>query len=217
MFSKRQLVIGLLVPLLVFQLACNKKQAAANPKLPGPAQAPTLTQTLPYEIQPEPLPETPAETAKVEEPPEQKPKSKPHKSSGKKTPPNTPNTQVKTAATSPTSSAPPSPAVGGETITAGLHPPPNPADAAAAVAIGPDVSSPEAARDRQSTTQLLDTTENQLKRVDGNSLSSDQQAMLTQIKTFISQSRKAIADGDYERASNLAKKAQVLTDELTKK
>ena len=68
------------------------------------------------------------------------------------------------------------------TTTAELHPPPNPANAAAEVAIGPDISSAEAARDRQSTTQLLDTTEKQLKRVDSNNLSSDQQAMLTQIQ-----------------------------------
>ena len=85
------------------------------------------------------------------------------------------------------------------------------------MAIGPDVSSPEAARDRQSTTQLLDTTEKELKGVDSKGLSSDQQAMLAQIRTYISQSRKAITDGDYERASNLAKKAQLLTDELMKK
>ena len=79
------------------------------------------------------------------------------------------------------------------------------------------MSSAEAARDRKSTTQLLDTTENDLKRVDSKNFTSDEQAMLRQIRNYINQSRKAIAEGDYERASNLAKKAQLLTDELMKK
>jgi len=198
MISKRQFVMGLLVPLLAVQLACHKKQAAQTPKLPGPAEAPTLTQTLPYEIQPEPLPENP-QAAEAQEPPPLPKKAKVHKKA-KSSQPAQPSAQT---------SAPPA--------TAELHPPANPANAAAEVAIGPDISSAEATRDRQSTTKLLDTTESQLKRVDGNSLSSDQQSMLAQIRTYISQSRKAITEGDYERASNLAKKAQLLTDELMKK
>jgi hypothetical protein len=211
MLSKRQLVIGLLVPLLVFQVACHKQQAAAKPKVLGPKEAPTLTVTLPDEIQPEPLPDAPPETAKVQEPPPQPKKTRAHKKGS-----TSPSTQAKSGQPTATSPAPP-PVAGGDTTTASIHPPPNPAEAAAAVAIGPDVSSPEAARDRQSTTQLLDTTEKELKGVDSKGLSSDQQAMLAQIRTYISQSRKAITDGDYERASNLAKKAQLLTDELMKK
>lgn len=203
MVSTRQLVFGLLVPLLVFQLACHKKQTAAKPKLTGPQEAPTLTQTLPYEIQPEPLPQTPPETAKAEEPPPLPKKTRSHKK---------PQTK---------SSQPPAQTSGSQTTspttTAEIRPPVSPADAAAEVAIGPDISSAEAARDRQSTKQLLDTTEKQLKGVDSKGLSSDQQAMLVQIRTYISQSRKAITEGDYERASNLAKKAQLLTDELMKK
>lgn len=203
MNSKRQFVWGLLVLLLTFQLACHKKQAAKL-KLPGPA--PTLTQTLPDEIQPEPMPAKPEETAKAQEPPPLPKKTKSRKKASAAG-----NTQAKAnppaTQTQPQQTAP--------TTTAEIHPPPP--NAAAEVAIGPDISSAEAARDRQSTTKLLDTTENELKRVDSNNLSSDQQAMLAQIRTFISQSRKAITDGDYERASNLAKKAQVLTDELMKK
>ena len=79
MLSKRQLVIGLLVPLLVFQVACHKQQAAAKPKVLGPKEAPTLTVTLPDEIQPEPLPDAPPETAKVQEPPPQPKKTRAHK------------------------------------------------------------------------------------------------------------------------------------------
>lgn len=208
MLSKRQLVIGLLVPLLVFETSCHKKQSAAMPKLPGPA--PTIAQSLPDEIQPEPLPQNPAaETAKAEEPPPLPKKSRPHKK-----PPANGSAQVKSGQLPPpTTTAPTS----GPTATAELHPPGNPPNAAAEVAIGPDVSSADAARDRQLTNQSLDITEKDLKRLDGRSLSSDEQAMVTQIRAYISQSRKAITDGDYERASNLAKKAQLLTDELLKK
>ena len=208
MNSKRQFVFGLLVALLAFQLACHKQKAAQKPNVVVHGEAPTLTQTLPYEIQPEPMPENP-ESATAQEPPPLPKKTKTRKkatASG--------STQMKTG-------QPPAPVAGEQitapTTTAEIHPPPSPINPAAEVAIGPDISSAEAARDRQSTTRLLDTTENQLKSVDSNNLNSDQQAMLTQIKTYISQSRKAITDGDYERASNLAKKAQVLTDELIKK
>ena len=90
-------------------------------------------------------------------------------------------------------------------------------EAAPIAAIGPDVSRPEANRDRQSTSQMLDTTEGQVKKLEGQSLSADQHSVLLQIKAYITQSRKAITDGDYERASNLAKKAQLLTEELIKR
>jgi ribosomal protein S20 len=209
MISKRQFVVGLLVPLLAFQLACHKKQATQKPQLPGPVEAPTLAQKLPDEIQPQPLPANPEEAARTQEPPPLPKKTKTRKrqaASG--------NTPAKP--TQPPAPAPNPPAATPAT-TAELHPPASPPNTAAEVAIGPDISSAEAARDRQSTTHLLDTTESQLKRVDSNGLNSDQQAMLMQIKTYISQSRKAITEGDYERASNLAKKAQVLADELMKK
>jgi len=208
MVSKRQLVVALAGALLLLGVACHKKQAAQKPKLPGPAQAPTLAQTLPDEIQPVPEPATPTETAKQEPPPAPKkarPKKKAQAANG--TPP-------KGAATTP--ATPQQPPANDTTTTASLRPPGNPGDAAA-LALGPDVTSAEAARDRQSTNQELDATEKDLKRLDGRSLNSDEQAMLTQIKAYINQSRKALTDGDYERASNLAKKAQLLTDDLLKK
>ena len=202
MISKRQFVMGLLVPLLAVQLACHKKQAAQKPKLAGPVVAPTLSQTLPEEIQAQPVPENPEAVAAKQEPVEP-----PKKKSRKK-----PKTSQATAQLpAPQTTAPTTPAT-----TAELHPAPSPADAAAEVAIGPDITTAEAARDRQSTTKLLDTTEKQLEHVKSNNLSSDQQSMLAQIKTYINQSRKAITEGDYERASNLAKKAQLLADELMK-
>jgi hypothetical protein len=204
---QRQLVFAIVAPLLLGTMSCEKKAAAASPKVTGPTQAPTLTQTLPYEIQPEKVPPPPA-TAQTQEP-QQKQEKKRSRASARK-PATTP------PATSGASTTPPTPTAGDNT-TAELHPPPPPVQPAPIVAIGPDVSSPEANRDRQSTNQLLDTTENQVKKLEGENLNSDQHSVLMQIKAYITQSRKAITDGDYERASNLAKKAQLLTEELVKR
>jgi hypothetical protein len=209
MCRKRQLVIGLLLPLVLLEVSCHKKQTAQKAKLPGPAQAPTLTQTLPDEIPQQPLPEAPAETASAP-PADIKPKPKPRHTAKRTTASATTGAQAKGNESTNSASSP------GGSETASLRPSGNPADSAAAIAVGPDVSSPEANRDRQSTKQLLDSTENQLKRLDTRSLTADQKAMLSQIRAYIGQSRKAITDGDYERASNLARKAQLLTDELMK-
>ena len=41
--------------------------------------------------------------------------------------------------------------------------------------------------------------------------------MKSQIQSYLQQSRKATTDGDFERAFNLAKKAQLLAEALSKK
>ena len=63
---------------------------------------------------------------------------------------------------------------------------------------------------------MLDSTEKSLKSLNHN-LSHDEETMVTQIKSYVTQSRKATSDGDFERAYNLAKKAQLLADALVKK
>jgi len=204
MLHKRQLVVALVEVLLLLGVACHKKQTATNPTLPGRAEAPTIPEKLPDTIEPLPVPANPTETASSQEPPPLPKKNHPRR-----------KTQPKGSATT-TNPSQPNPSPETTTNTATLRPPGNPADTAA-LAIGPDVSSDQAARDRQSTNQSLDTTEKDLKRLDGRALNSDEQAVLTQIRAYISQSRKALTEGDYERASNLAKKAQVLTDDLLKK
>jgi len=210
MLGKRQFVIVVFATLLVAGLSCEKKPVKAQ--VPPASQPPTLTQPLPYEIQPQEVPSPPLETAQVEESPK-KPATKKRPKTASHKPATTANG---TSAASATQGTPGKPA-SGETTSAELRPPAGPVDAATEVAIGPDVSSPQANRDRQSTNQLLDATENDLKRLDIRSLSAEQQGMLNQIRAYISQSRKALTEGDYERASNLAKKAQLLTGELTKK
>lgn len=77
---------------------------------------------------------------------------------------------------------------------------------------GTDVAS----RQRTTTDQLLESTEDDLKKVAGRQLSSSQQEMVNQIREFVQQSRAAEAAGDTERARNLARKAHLLSDELVK-
>jgi hypothetical protein len=64
--------------------------------------------------------------------------------------------------------------------------------------------------------QLVGTTEENLKKIEGRELSASQQEMLTQIHQFLEQSKAATAAGDIDRGHNLAMKAHLLSDELTK-
>ena len=64
--------------------------------------------------------------------------------------------------------------------------------------------------------QLLASTEDNLKKTEGQQLSSNQQEMVTQIHQFMDQSKAAAAAGDLNRARNLALKANLLSDELAK-
>jgi hypothetical protein len=64
--------------------------------------------------------------------------------------------------------------------------------------------------------QLLASTEDKLKKTEGQPLSSNQQEMVTQIRQFMDQSKAAAAAGDLNRARNLALKANLLSDELGK-
>ncbi len=62
--------------------------------------------------------------------------------------------------------------------------------------------------------QLLGSTEENLKKISGRQLSSEQQDTLTQIQQFMQQSKAAAANGDSERARTLAWKAELLSEDL---
>lgn len=82
-----------------------------------------------------------------------------------------------------------------------------------AISAGMDQS--QAAHERQATEQLLQSTDSNLKALN-RTLNSDEQAMVDQIKSYMTQSRAAINDGDLVRANNLALKAHLLSDALVK-
>jgi len=75
----------------------------------------------------------------------------------------------------------------------------------------------EAVQHQQTTTQLLEATEANLRTVTRRSLKADEQDMVEQIRNYMQQSRNASAETDLVRAHNLALKAHLLSDELVKR
>ncbi|HYL15213.1 MAG TPA: hypothetical protein VEV41_19400 [Terriglobales bacterium] len=78
----------------------------------------------------------------------------------------------------------------------------------------PGVSGDQATHSRQTITQLLASTEENLKRTAGRTLTPNEQAMVEQIRTFMSQADAALKVGDLQRGHNLATKAHLLSDDL---
>ena len=74
----------------------------------------------------------------------------------------------------------------------------------------------EASHRRQTTAQLLDSTDANLRGLN-RTLTADEKAMVAQIKDYEEQSRAATAQNDLVRAHNLALKAHLLSDELVKR
>jgi hypothetical protein len=192
----RQLAFLLVAWALLLGSSCQKqKKAQLPPKMP----APTLTVSVPDQIpeieEPE-QPQAPQQEATAEEAAPKKAPAK-HRNAKKPTQPPPANQASSTVAVN--------------------HPPANPVVEAPApdIAIAA-VSNPQVVWFKQNTTELLDTTEKDLKGLN-HGLGHDEEAMLTQIKSYIAQSRSATKDGDFERAYNLALKAHLLADALIKK
>jgi hypothetical protein len=205
MIELRKLVASLLLLALLFTEACNKKK----PVLPPRSLAPTVAVALPDEIPEEPEVQVPDVARIPSEPPPAKTKpKKPPRTTAKKTPP--------PANAAPAAPPPSSPANNNPTV-ASLRPPQNPAsEIASDNAIAAALPSAEVIRQKEKTAQIVDSTENNLKNL-SRSLSDEEKAMRAQIQTYLQQSRKATSDGDFERAYNLAMKAQLLADALIKK
>jgi hypothetical protein len=203
MIWARQFAVFALAAVLLSGIGCAKRK----PQLPVEANAPaeTVPSSLPPEISEEtPPPEAPAlptELPKIEEP-----KPQPVKRHKKKPATTPPATQSSSTTPAPSSNS---------TTVAAAHPTPPP-EAPADTAIAADVPSKELSQQKQTTAQLLESTE---KTLDGlpRSLSHDEEEMVTQIRSYVAQSHKATTDGDFERAYNLATKAHLLSDALVKK
>jgi hypothetical protein len=82
--------------------------------------------------------------------------------------------------------------------------------------LAPDMSTEEASHARETTSQLLSSTESNLQRASTRALNQDQQATVEQIRTFIGQSNAAVKAGDLQRGHNLALKALLLSNDLVK-
>jgi ElaB/YqjD/DUF883 family membrane-anchored ribosome-binding protein len=198
----------LLLTLLVTQ-GCDKKKhkAAVPPKMQAPTVAVTLPSEIPLAQEPEeaqpPVVETPTAT------PPAKPKTKPKKPARNST------SSAKKTTPSATPAATPQTTQGNQTV-ASAKPPGNPAEALPETMIAAAVPNAQLVQQKEDTARMVDTTENALKGLT-RSLSDEEKSMKRQIQSYVRQSRKATEDGDFERAYNLAKKAQILTDALIKK
>jgi hypothetical protein len=192
----RQFAVSVLVLGLLLSAACKKNK---TPQVATKMQAPTLPVSVPNQIPeeaPPPEPPAPQQEAAVEEPPPKKAPPKHHASSKK---------PVQALANN-----------SGNTTVAVNRPPANPAaEVTTDTAIAADVTRQQLVQQKQTTSQLLDATEKNLKGLN-RGLSSDEKAMVMQINSYITQSRKATSDGDFERAYNLAVKAHLLADALVK-
>ncbi len=80
--------------------------------------------------------------------------------------------------------------------------------------IVPGLSSQESAALRQQTGQSLSSAERSLAATAGKSLNATQSDLASKVRSFISDAREAGRAGDWARARDLAKKAQVLSEEL---
>jgi hypothetical protein len=72
----------------------------------------------------------------------------------------------------------------------------------------------QAAQQKATANQMLASTEENLKKLEGRQLSASDQATVTQIRQYVEQSKTAITSNDMERARTLAWKAQTLSDDL---
>ncbi len=84
------------------------------------------------------------------------------------------------------------------------------------VQLAPGVSQKQASTQAQKTTELLASTEANLKTISGRQLNPGQQDVVSQIRKYMEQSKQAADEGDSQRAHNLAVKAHLLSDDLVK-
>jgi hypothetical protein len=84
---------------------------------------------------------------------------------------------------------------------------------AARIALG--MTPAEAARQRQNAEQLLGSAGDRLKHLAGRVLNAQQQETAAQARNYMEGARAALQEGDLRRASTLAEKAHLLSDDLT--
>jgi hypothetical protein len=211
MMKSRKFVFAFTLAFLLAGLGCEKKKA----HVPQKATAPTVAVVLPDEIPLTEVPEQEQVPPPKVEPPPAPPKTKPKKparnttattAAKKSTPASTPATPPPSQQTPPAN----------QTV-ASLHPPKAPgSEPVAETMIAAAVPNAQLTQLKEETTRMVEATENALKGITRN-LNDEEKSMRSQIQSYLQQSRKATTDGDYERASLLAKKAQLLADALVKK
>jgi hypothetical protein len=72
----------------------------------------------------------------------------------------------------------------------------------------------ETAAAQQRTTESVNVAERNIAASQGRSLNATQSDLASKVRSFLAEAREAAHVGDWTRASNAAKKAQVLSEEL---
>jgi hypothetical protein len=85
-----------------------------------------------------------------------------------------------------------------------------------AAQIVPGMTPAEAARERRNAEKLLGSTDNLLKELAGRTLNARQRETVGQIRNYMDGARSALKEGDTRRASTLAQKAHLLSEDLVK-
>ena len=116
----------------------------------------------------------------------------------------------------PIHSAPPRPHVAPTPLPAASSAPVADADKPEAPTIGAQLSKEESAAAQQETNQSLDIAERNLASTQNKRLNAAQKDMVSKIKGFLKDAREAAQAGDWASARDLAKKAQVLSEELAR-
>ena len=82
--------------------------------------------------------------------------------------------------------------------------------------ITPQLTAQEAAAAEQQTNVSLSIAERNIAASQGKSLNPTQSDLASKVRSFVTEAREAAHSGDWTRASNAAKKAQVLSEELAR-
>jgi hypothetical protein len=85
-----------------------------------------------------------------------------------------------------------------------------------AAQIAPGMTPAEAARQRQDAEKLLSSADNQLRQLAGRTLDARQQETVGQIRNYMDGAHEALKEGDLRRASTLAQKAHLLSEDLVR-
>jgi len=78
----------------------------------------------------------------------------------------------------------------------------------------PELSPQEAAAAKQQFAESVATIERNLASARGKNLTAAQADMVSKVNGFMAEAREANREGDWARARNLARKAQILSEEL---
>ncbi len=80
--------------------------------------------------------------------------------------------------------------------------------------IAPQLTAAETSAAQRQTSQSLSVAERNIGAADGKTLNATQQDLASKVRSFMAEAREAANGGDWTRAKNAAKKAEVLSQEL---